>query len=89
MLVLQHGGTGPCIGRAVALAEAGQIEAAVAVLDELPAAAVASHQPYWVARAHLLRSAGRVNEAAAATRRAAGLTADERVRRFLLNSLPE
>jgi RNA polymerase sigma-70 factor, ECF subfamily len=69
----------------VALCEAGQAEHALALFETLPADSVAAHQPYWVARAHLLRSAGHTAQADQALQRAAGLTADERVRRFLLN----
>jgi RNA polymerase sigma-70 factor, ECF subfamily len=83
LLVAQQGSIGARIGQAVALSEAGQGEAALALLDALPAASVAAHQPYWVARAHLLRRAGQTAQADAALQRGIGLTADERVRRFL------
>lgn len=81
--------TGALIGQAVALAEAGNVDAGFAVLDSLPPRAVKDHQPYWVARAHLLRRAGRTGEAAAATSRAIGLTDDERVRAFLQRGLTD
>jgi RNA polymerase sigma-70 factor (ECF subfamily) len=84
LLVAQHGGVGARIGQAVATGEAGDPAAALALLEALPAAVVQSHQPYWAAFAHLLARSGRHGEAAAARQRAAGLTADERVRRFLL-----
>jgi RNA polymerase sigma-70 factor, ECF subfamily len=83
LLVAQQGSIGARIGHAVASCEAGQGEAALSLLDALPAGSVAAHQPYWVARAHLLRRAGRGPEADVALGRAIGLTADERVRRFL------
>jgi RNA polymerase sigma-70 factor, ECF subfamily len=83
LLVAQQGSSGARIGQAVALCEAGQGEAALALLDALPAASLAAHQPYWVARAHLLRRTGRRADADAALQRGMGLTADERVRRFL------
>jgi RNA polymerase sigma-70 factor (ECF subfamily) len=86
LLVAQQGSVGARIGHAVALCEAGQTDAAIALLDTLPPASVAAHQPYWVARAHLLRRGGRSAEADAALLRAIGLTADERVRRFLVAS---
>jgi RNA polymerase sigma-70 factor, ECF subfamily len=88
LLVAQQGSTGARIGQAVALCEAGQGNAALALLDALPSASVASHQPYWVARAHLLRRAGRVEEAGKALQRGIGLTADARVRRFLQGRSP-
>jgi RNA polymerase sigma-70 factor (ECF subfamily) len=84
LLVAQHGGIGARIGRAVALAESGAVEAGLALLATLPAESIASHQPYWVALAHLQRLAGHSAPAQAALQRAAGLTADARVRRFLL-----
>lgn len=87
LLVAQQGSIGARIGQAVALCEAGQGQAALALLDALPAASVAAHQPYWVARAHLLRRAGLDEEAGAALQRGIGLTADERVRRFLAAGL--
>ena len=83
LLVEQTGGIGARIGHAVAVSEAGDKTTALTLLDALPTASVVSHQPYWVARAHLLARAGRSQEAAAARERAMGLTADERVRRFL------
>ncbi len=83
LLVAQQGSIGARIGQAVALCEAAQGDAGLALLDALPAASVAAHQPYWVARAHLLRRAGCCAEADAALQRGIGLTADERVRRFL------
>jgi RNA polymerase sigma-70 factor, ECF subfamily len=83
LLVAQQGSIGARIGQAVALCEAGQGEAALVLLDALPSQSVASHQPYWVARAHLLRRGGRTAEADVALQRGIGLTADERVRQFL------
>jgi RNA polymerase sigma-70 factor (ECF subfamily) len=45
---------------------------------------VASYQPYWAVRAHLLQRRGRVQEARDAFERAIGLAKDPAVRRFLL-----
>lgn len=87
LLVAQQGSIGARIGQAVALCEAGQGQSALALLDALPAASVAAHQPYWVARAHLLRRASLDQEAGVALQRGIGLTADERVRRFLAAGL--
>ncbi len=83
LLLQQHPGIGARIGHAVALAEAGRIAEGLAELDALDAARVRSHQPFWTARAHLLRMAGDVAAADAALSRAVGLTADARVRRHL------
>ena len=45
---------------------------------------IKSYQPYWAVRAHLLRRAGRVDEALGAYDRAIGLTEDAATRQFLL-----
>jgi RNA polymerase sigma-70 factor, ECF subfamily len=83
LLVAQTGGIGARIGHAVAVSETGDTARALTLLDALPVASVVSHQPYWAARTHLLERACRSAEAASARERAMGLTADERVRRFL------
>ncbi len=84
LLVAQHGGIGARIGQAVALSESGDGDKALALLHAMPPQSVAAHQPYWVALAHLQRRAGLADAAQASLQRAAGLTADARVRRFLL-----
>ncbi len=76
-------GIGSLVGRAVALAQAGQPDAALAALDEIPAARVAEYQPYWAARAHVLQMLGRRDEAAAAYERAASLAEDPALRAHL------
>jgi RNA polymerase sigma-70 factor (ECF subfamily) len=68
-------GIGTAVGRAVAVGESGDVARGVALLDALPAREVASYQPYWVSRAHLLEAAGRHDEARACYERALGLTA--------------
>jgi len=78
-----HGTVGAAIGHAVATAEAGAPETALAMLDALPAEPVRNHQPYWAARAHLARRLGRETAAREAAMRAAGLTRDARVRAYL------
>lgn len=82
--LLQHhgGGLGARVAHAVALAEAGDAQAGLRALAALEPARVREHQPYWVALAHLQALAGQ--DAQSALQRAAGLTSDERVRRFLL-----
>jgi RNA polymerase sigma-70 factor (ECF subfamily) len=93
LLAGQTGSIGACIGHAVALAESGDVAGGLAELDGLGQQAAQPgrstsdlnrHQPYWVARAHLLRLAGQVIDADAALRQAADLTVDPRVRAFLL-----
>lgn len=75
---------GAQVGRAVALAEAGNIDAGLAALDTLPTDQAAGYQPWWAARAHLLRKAGRETEARKAFERAASLTDDPSLRTYLL-----
>jgi RNA polymerase sigma-70 factor (ECF subfamily) len=74
---------GACVGRAAALAEASGAGPALAALDALPSTVVASYQPYWALRTHLLATLGRADEAAQAYTRAIGLSEDEAVRVFL------
>jgi RNA polymerase sigma-70 factor (ECF subfamily) len=82
-LLQHHGGSlGARVAHAVALAEAGEVQAGLQHLAAIDATRVRDHQPYWVALAHLQRMAGL--DAQAALQRAIGLTADERVRAFLL-----
>jgi RNA polymerase sigma-70 factor (ECF subfamily) len=68
---------------AAALAAARGAEPALAVLDALAAAVIASYQPYWALRAHLLAALGRADEASAAYSRAIDLGQDPAVRTFL------
>jgi RNA polymerase sigma-70 factor, ECF subfamily len=85
VLVATDPSIGARIGEAVALAESGALERALAALRAIPEAEVASHQPYWVALAHLQRKAGA--DARAALTRAIGLTADARLREHLAGGL--
>jgi len=75
---------GALLGRAAATAEAHGAARGLALLEEIPSAAVAEHQPYWALRAHLLAGLGRAGEAKDAYGRAIGLTGDPAVRTFLL-----
>lgn len=86
-LVQLFPGAGAVIGHAVALAESGQLQQAQATLAALDEVEMATYQPYWVARAHLHRLAGRTEEARQDTARAAGLTSDARIRQYLLSGL--
>jgi RNA polymerase sigma-70 factor (ECF subfamily) len=76
---------GARVAQAAAVAEASGPAAGLAMLDTLDAPAVATYQPYWAVRAHLLRALDRPSEALAAYDRAIGLTEDPAVRRFLLD----
>lgn len=89
LLARLTGSLGARLGGVAALAEVAGPAEALARLDELPAAPLATHQPHWALRAHLLRSLGRREEAAAATTRAIGLSADPAVREFLRGTLAE
>ena len=75
---------GARVSYAAALAQAGEAEAALGLLDELGGAdAVAEYQAYWATRAHVLARVGRTEDARAAYGRASGLTTDAAVRAFL------
>ncbi|WNQ10901.1 sigma factor [Paenibacillus aurantius] len=74
---------GAQVGRAAALAEAQGAQAGLSLLGELPQEAVRSYQPFWALAAHLYGRVGRLEEAREAYSRAAGLSTDPSVRRFL------
>jgi RNA polymerase sigma-70 factor, ECF subfamily len=74
---------GSLVGRAVALAQAGQPAAGLAALEEIPAGRVANYQPYWAARGHLLQLLNQRDEAQKAFTRAASLTDDPALREYL------
>jgi predicted RNA polymerase sigma factor len=76
-------GIGSFVGRAVALAQAGQPAAGLAALAEIFASRVANYQPYWAARGHLLQLLNQKDEAREAFARAASLTDDPALRRYL------
>lgn len=80
---------GAQIGHAVALAESGDARSALALLDALPAERMATHQPYWVARAHLLDLVGDREAAAESITKAIGVTEDLAIRRFLMSRRDE
>jgi RNA polymerase sigma-70 factor, ECF subfamily len=72
------------INRATAIAETHGAAAGLAALDALANdPRLADYQPYWAARAGLLRQTGEVEAAEEAYDRAIGLEADPSVRRFL------
>ena len=72
------------IGHAAAVAEVSGAEVGLSLLDEIAPTSIATYQPYWAVRAHLLRRLAREPEAADAFDRAIGLSEDSAVRRFLL-----
>jgi RNA polymerase sigma-70 factor (ECF subfamily) len=75
---------GARVAHAAALGEARDPEAGLAALDAIPPAGVATYQPYWALRGHLLSALGRTTDAGAAYDRAIGLSEDSAVRAFLL-----
>jgi RNA polymerase sigma-70 factor (ECF subfamily) len=80
---------GALVGRAAAVAEVKGSERGLRLLSEIDARAVASYQPYWAVRAHLLKGLNRYPEAVDAFDRALGLADDAAVRRQLLDRLTE
>ena len=76
-------GIGSLVGRAVALAQAGQPATGFAALEQLPADRVVNYQPYWAARGHLLQFLNRKDEAREAFTRAASLADDPALRDYL------
>jgi RNA polymerase sigma-70 factor (ECF subfamily) len=75
---------GARVAQAAAVAEARGPADGLAMLDSIDRALVATYQPYWAVRAHLLRSLGRAVGAAEAYDRAIGLAVEPATREFLL-----
>jgi predicted RNA polymerase sigma factor len=75
---------GARVGHAAALAEVRGADAGLAAIDAIPRESIATYQPYWALRAHLLKRLGRDAEAAQAFERAIGLSEDRAVREFLV-----
>jgi RNA polymerase sigma-70 factor, ECF subfamily len=76
-------GIGSLVGRAVAIAQAGQPAAGFAALQQIPSDRAADYQPYWAACGHLLRVLNRNDEAVEAFSRAASLADDPALREYL------
>jgi RNA polymerase sigma-70 factor (ECF subfamily) len=76
------------VARAAAIADAGQPHAALRELDAM-AAPLATYQPWWATRAHVLVLLGEAEAAREARHRAAGLSEDPAVRDWLLRSADE
>ena len=74
---------GPLVGRAVAIAQAGDPAAGFAALEQIPSDPTATYQPYWAARGYLLHLLNRKDEAGEAFDRAASLTDDPALREYL------
>jgi len=76
-------GIGSLVGRAVALAQAGNPAAGFVALEEIPANRIVNYQPYWAARGHLLQLLNQKDEARKAFTRAASLADDAALREYL------
>jgi RNA polymerase sigma-70 factor (ECF subfamily) len=76
-------GIGSLVGRAVAIAQAGQPASGFAVLEQIFADQTSDYQPYWAARGHLLQMLNRRDEARDAFNRAASLADDPALREYL------
>ncbi len=90
LLVRVAPSVGADIGRAAALAAAGEPESALAALDALAAEygrRLADCQPYWAVRGAVLVRLQRRQEASEALMQAIGLTADPAVRAYLTAKL--
>ena len=80
---------GASVGRAVALAQAGNPSAGLNALDALPQSRIVNYQPFWAAHGHLLRLLNRNQEAHEAFTRAASLTDDPALREHLFKRATE
>ncbi|MGO9588229.1 MAG: RNA polymerase sigma factor [Limisphaerales bacterium] len=80
---------GSLVGRAVALAQAGNPTAGLTALDTIPSNSVVNYQPYWAARGHLLHLLNQDSEARHCWNRAAGLTDDPALRKHLTQRAAE
>ena len=78
---------GASVGRAVALAQAGNPSAGLNALDALPQSTVVNYQPFWAARGHLMELLNRKDEASRAFARAASLTDDPALRDYLFKRI--
>jgi len=76
-------GIGSFVGRAVAIAQAGEPAAGFAALEQIATHRTANYQPYWAARGHLLQLIKQKEEAQKAFTRAASLTDDPGLRDYL------
>jgi RNA polymerase sigma factor (sigma-70 family) len=76
-------GIGSLVGRAVAVAQAGEVAEGFAALEEIARERIVTYQPYWAARGHLLQLLNRNEEAFKAFTRAASLTDDPALREYL------
>jgi RNA polymerase sigma-70 factor (ECF subfamily) len=83
LLVSQSDSIGARIGRAIVLAEQGQLDEAMSELDALSDDKVREHAPWWVARSRVAFLEGRSEDAGQALSVAISLTDDAAVRSYL------
>ena len=83
--LLRHALTiGARVAHAAALSEARGAAVGLTALNAMGPDDVATYQPYWALRGHLLKALDRNSEAREAYERAIGLSEDAAVRAFLL-----
>lgn len=87
LLISHYPTVGALIGYAGVMLKLNEADAALIILDDMPADRIGNHQPYWVMRAHVLIVLGQITEARQATDRALGMTKDAASRAFLLKTL--
>jgi RNA polymerase sigma-70 factor, ECF subfamily len=78
---------GAQVGRAVAVAESGEIVEALAQLQSLQGKPVENYQPYWTALGHVLALNGQPEAARSSYQRALGLTSQSATRHHLQNCM--
>ncbi len=82
LLAAQAPSLGGLVARAVAHGQLHGLERGLAILDDLPPDRIACDQPYWAARAEVLRQSGDTSEHAT-REQAIDLTDDPAVKAFL------
>lgn len=82
-LVIMKPTTGARVSHAAVTGKVQGPAAGLALLNQIAERDIASYQPYWAVRAHLLTEAGEMTSASSAYRTAIGLSDSEAVRQFL------
>lgn len=82
-LILRAPSIGALVGKAAALGEAGNPEAGLTQLDDLPTPDIQSYQPFWAVRADLLAKLGNEVDARTAYARAIGLSQSPAIKHYL------
>ena len=86
-LVLMKPTAGACVSQAAVIGRAQGAAAGLQRLNQMAERDIASYQPYWAVRAHLLAEAGETESAIVAYRTAIGLSDSSSVREFLQTRL--